>query len=112
MKINVLFLTLLLVLPLSVTAEFKTVALAHEVALSNFRIPASPNSGLGFKTCDTCDMRTVRVTPTTQYNINGHAVPLSDFRVAVFKIRDRSNKILTVLQHLESNTIESVSVTI
>lgn len=112
MNIKSLILAILLGLSLPVAAEFKTVSLAHEVSLSNFRVPPTANSGLGFKTCDECEMRTVRVTPMTQYIINGKALPLKEFRKAIFQVRDRSNHTLTVLQHLESNTIVSVSVTL
>ena len=46
MTIKTLLLATLLGLSLQAVAEFKTVALAHEVRLSNFRVPASPNAGV------------------------------------------------------------------
>ena len=112
MNIRTLLFAILIGFSLPVAAEFKTVSLAHEVALSNFRVPPSQNAGVRFKTCDECEMQTVRSTPLTQYTINGEAVSLKEFRKAVFKVRDRSNNTITVLQHLESNTIVSVSATI
>ena len=111
MNIKSLLFAMLLGFSLPVAAEFKTVSLAHEVALSNFRVPPSLNAGVSFKTCDDCEMQTIRSTPRTQYIINGQPVTLKEFRKAVFKVRDRSNNIVIVLQHLETNTIVSVSVT-
>ena len=112
MNIKTLLVAILLGLSLPLAAEFRTVSLAHEVSLSNFRVPISTNSGISFKNCDDCELRTSRATPQTQYIINGRARPLKEFREMVFQVKDRANNIVTVLQHLETNTIVSVSVTI
>jgi hypothetical protein len=112
MNIKTLLFAILLGFSLTAAAEFRTVSLAHEVALSNFRVPPSLNAGVSFKTCDDCEMQTVRSTPLTQYIVNGQQVTLKEFRKSVFKVRDRSNSTVIVLQHLETNTIVSVSVTI
>jgi hypothetical protein len=112
MNIKTLLIAVLLGLSVPVAAEFTTVSLAHEVALSNFRVPPSDNSAVAFKTCDDCEIQRVRVTVNTQYNINGQSVPLKEFRKTIFQVRDRANNIITVLQHLETNTIVSVSVSI
>ncbi len=112
MNIKSLLFAILLGFSLTAAAEFTTVSLAHEVALSDLRVPTTPNASVSFKTCAECEIQTVRATPMTQYIINGRAVPLKEFREAVFQVRDRSNNIVTVLQHLETNTVVSVSVTI
>lgn len=110
MNIKYFFIAVLLGLSLPAAAEFTTIAEAHEVALSDFRVPATPSSGVIFKICDDCDMMTVRVTPNTQYLINGKSYPLKEFRKRVFDIRDRANTPVTVLHHLESDIVLSVSV--
>lgn len=110
MNIKTLFIAILLGISLPVAAQFRTISLAHEVALSNFRVPVSQNASVMFKICDECDMQASRVTAQTQYIIDGHAVPLREFRKTVFKIRNRAENTIIVLQHLESNTIVSVSV--
>lgn len=110
MNIKTLLLAILLGISLPVAADFKTVSLAHEIQLSNFRVPVTLNSAVAFKTCDECDVQAVRVTPQTQYILNGNPVPLKEFRKTVFKIRDRAHNTVIVLQHLESNTVVSVSV--
>ena len=112
MKIRILFACTLLVLCLPAAAEFKTVSLAYEVTLSDFRVPATPSSGVIFRECEDCEMRTVRVAPQTRYLINGKRVELKEFRKTIFQIRDRQNTFLTILHHLESDVVVSVSVAI
>jgi len=102
----------LLVVSLPAVAEFTTISRAYEVALSDMRVPATPSSGIIFKQCTDCDMMSVRVTPDTQYIVNGKSITLKAFRKAVFQIRDRAAETIIVLHHLESDTIVSVSVTI
>ena len=102
----------LLVVSLPAIAEFTTISRAYEVALSGFRVPATPSSGIIFKECEECDFVTVRVTPNTQYIVNGRSLPLKDFRKAVFQVTHRDTTPVTVLHHLESDTIVSVTVAI
>jgi len=112
MNIKTLLVAILLGLSLPVAAEFRTVSLAHEVSLSNLRMPVSVNAGVAFRPCDDCELTTIRSTPTTLFIVNGRPVPLKEFREMVFQVRDRANNIVTVLEHLETNTLVSVSVTI
>ncbi len=93
-------------------AEFTTVAPAYEISLEEFRLPTSPNSTLSFKRCATCDIQTVRVTNHTQYVLNKEQTKLSDFRRAIARVRDRSNKTIIVKHHLESDTVISVSISL
>ena len=109
-KILIIFATLLL--GMQAGAEFVTVSRAYEVALSDFRVPATPSGGATFRTCSDCDFQTVRVTPLTVYKINGKTLELRKFRERIFRIRDRAPVTVIVLRHLESDTIVSVSVTI
>jgi hypothetical protein len=102
----------LLVVSLPAVAEFTTISKAYEVALSDIRVPATPSSGIIFKACTDCDMTSVRVTPNTQYIVNGKSIELKAFRKAVFQIRDRAAETIIILHHLESDTVVSVSVTI
>lgn len=107
------FLTIaLLVLSLPVAAEFTTVSLAYEIALSDFRVPATPSSGVQFRECEECDHKILRVTPHTRYVVNGQSVDLKEFRKRVFDVRDRAAATVIVLHHLESDTVESVSISI
>ena len=80
--------------------------------LSDFRAPATANGAVAFKECGACERRTVRVTAVTRYAINGKTVRLQEFRKAVTQADDRDEKTVTVLHHLESNTIESLDLLI
>ena len=111
MNIRKVLVTTLLLLSLPAAAEFVTVSKAYEVALSDFRVPATPSSGVQFKECAECDYEIIRVTPNTQYKVNGQSVPLKEFREMVFQVRDRAATMVIVLHHLESDTVEAVSVT-
>ena len=98
----------LALLGLSAAAYSDVVSQAYEVSLSDFRAPATENGGIAFKECPDCDRRIVRVTAGTRYAINGSKVRLKDFRKAIVQADDRAEKTVTVLHHLESNTIESL----
>jgi hypothetical protein len=112
MKIRNIIGVLLLGCSLTAMAEFKTISRAYEIALSNFRVPATPNSGVIIKQCDDCEAVAIRVTPKTEYTINGESVTLKQFRKIIFRIRDREDETIVVLHHLASDTVLSVSVTI
>lgn len=103
---------LLLSLALPAAGEFKTISAAYEVSLSNFRVPAAPNSVAILQKCDDCDQIAIRVTPGTEYTINDDVVTLKQFRKTVFQIRNREDETIIVLHHLASDTVLSVSVTI
>lgn len=107
-----LFAVALLGLGISLTAHGDVVSQAYEVALSDFRAPATENGGVAFKTCSTCERQVVRVTEQTRYAINGKAVRFDDFRKAVTRVRDRDDATVIVLHHLESDTVVSLDVSI
>jgi hypothetical protein len=107
------FVTLALcALSLSAAAQFTTVAPAYEVALKNFRAPATQNGGLAFRQCDTCELQQVRVTPSTTYSINGQSVLLKEFRKALRVADNRKAVTVVVKHHLETDTVVSVSASI
>ena len=93
-----------------VSADIHTVELAHEVRLTDLRMPQSESGTVGFRTCDECDFQTERVTGETRWSLNGRIVRLDDFRVALARIADRSDVYVTVLHHLEDDRITEVSV--
>lgn len=91
-------------------ADMQTIVEAHEVRLSDFRAPASMNGSVSFRTCATCPQRIVPVTPETRFLVNKKAVSLNDFRKALVTVTDRDSEVVIVSEHLESETIRSVSV--
>jgi hypothetical protein len=85
---------------------------AYEVALSNFRAPATTNGGIAFRECDDCERMNVRVTSGTRYTISGRTVRLEDFRKAIANVPNRGGVAVTVVHHLESDTIELINVSL
>ena len=110
MKIRTLFAAVMISLSFSAAADFTTVERAYEVNLATFNVPVTHNGIISFKECDTCEAVSARLTGQTRFIINGKAVELKEFRKSVFQVRDRSSKSVTVLRHLEADTVTSISV--
>ena len=108
MNIKTLIAIVLLGFGLTAAADDEIVSLAYEVNLSEFHAPATANGKASFKECEDCTKHLVRVTEATRYSINGKNVRLADFKEACMLANDRDNKNLTVLHHLESDTIQSI----
>ena len=111
MKFKVLIAALVLGFALPAMADFKTVAEAHEVSLTDLRVPQSESGTVTFKTCDDCSYLTKRVNKDTQWILNGNALPLAKFRRGVLSITDRDAASVTVLHHLERDRVLRVEVT-
>lgn len=94
------------------SADFRTVTRAHEIALSDFRLPVTDSGSVGVKNCAACESRSLRVTTATRYLINGQEVDLREFRRQILQVRDRNSKAVTVMHNLESDTVATVAVSI
>jgi len=105
-------LSFILAISLPAVADFNTVEQAHEVALSDFRMPATGNGKLSFSECNGCVIQSYRVTNRTQYINNDKSMDLTEFRKLLTKARNRDKIMVVVLRHLESDTITSVSVSL
>ena len=112
MKIKILMTALVLALAMPAAAEFTTVQLAHEVALSELRLPSHVSGTIAFKGCSDCAYQTERVSERTRYMVNGRSVPLDKFRGAVSHIRNRNEQYVTVLHHLEDDVVTQVSISL
>ena len=55
-----------------------------------------------------CDPNTGRVTANTEYRINDQSVTLKEFKDRIFTVRNRSDEVVIVLHHLESDTVEKI----
>ena len=109
MHIRRIIASLLVCISLSAAAEFTTIELVYEIALSNLKVPAASTGSLMFKECDDCETLMVRMTRDTQFLVNGENVGLKEFRKNVFQVRDRKAETILVRRHLESDTIMSIS---
>ena len=112
MKFRAFLLAVTVCLSLPALADFRTVAQAYEVPLSGFSVPVTHNGIITFSECATCPSHSGRLTGDTQFIVNGKAVELKEFRKRVLQVRDRAHESVTVLHHLETDTITSVSITI
>lgn len=111
MKHYAKFLTALaLLVSVPAAAQFTTITRAHEVALSDFHMPASPNGSVSFRPCRDCDMLILSVTVATEYVLNGERLELREFRKRLSTVRDRDAVTLTVMHHLETDTVPAVKV--
>lgn len=110
MNIRSMILVFGLSLAFPAAANFEIVSKAHEVSLADLRLPGSTAGTLTFKPCRDCDYQTVRVTAATRYEVNSQSIGLEAFRSQLGSITERREKTVTVLQHLESNTIKAVRV--
>ena len=105
-----LLVLVLLGLSLAAAADFRTISEAYEVALSDLRLPGSENGTLTFRQCSDCEVQTVRVTGKTHYVINDRDFALAEFKEQLKRVRNRQDQNVSVLHHLESNTIKAVKV--
>lgn len=110
MKFRVLIAALVLSLATPAIAQITTVQLAHEVPLSDIRLPQSGVGTLGYKPCPDCEYATTRVSANTRWVLNGQSTTLAKFREGVARITTRDEEYVTVLHHLEDNRITSVSI--
>ena len=105
-----LLVLVLLGLSLAASADFTTITEAYEVVLSDLRLPGGENGTLTFKQCSDCEAQTLRVTSKTRYLINDHDFALAEFKAQLKGVRNRKDQNVSVLHHLESNTIKAVKV--
>lgn len=108
MKSKFLAIAVALVLALPAAAQMETIELAHEVALSELRLPGTESGTIGFKPCEECDYRTERVSSDTVYKVNGKRVSLQAFTEALSGANNRDATFVTVLHHLERDVVTSV----
>ena len=97
------------------TAQFKTVSQAYELSFEQLQVPSSPNGTITFRSCEECEDIVLRATADTRYVYNGEALSLPDFRRMMYRIRSealRSYTAVTVLHHLETDTLVSIKVTL
>ena len=112
MKIRVLIAALIFAIALPAAAQFRQISKAHEVDLASLRLPQSATGTIAFKPCNTCEFVTKHVTEETTWVLNGRTVKFERFRDGLATVTERKDRVVTVLQHLESGRIKRVSFTI
>ena len=112
MNRKILMMAAVLMFALPAAADFQTVSRAYEVALSDLTVPTSQNGRILFKQCSECDTESVRLTPNTQYVVNGRNVRFDRFRNIANETSEAESVPVTVLHHLESGTVVRLSLTV
>ncbi len=110
MRIQRIPVLVLLGLSLAATADFRTITEAYEVDLSDLRLPGSEHGTLTFRQCSDCEAQTLRVTGKTRYLINDRDFALAEFKEQLKRVRNRKEQNVSVLHHLESDTIKAIKV--
>ena len=82
----------------------------YEVSINSLRLPVSPNGTVSLRECDDCDYHSIRVTPKTQYTIDGKYLPLNEFRKAILDLRLRGDITVNVARDEATSTVASVYV--
>ena len=95
---------------LATYGEPRIISRGYELTLADFSPPATENSGVTFKPCPDCEFISTRVGPATRYTLDGRSVQLADLRAELLDVQNKESVTVTVLRHLESNTIVSISI--
>jgi hypothetical protein len=91
-------------------AELKTLVEAKETSTAYLNVPTTENSRLTFKSCDECELISVRLTPATKFYVRGTAMRFADFRAAFNKLKHSKDDYVLVSYETETNTVKSVRV--
>jgi hypothetical protein len=112
MRITAALLTAILYFQSSAFGQFTIVELAHEIPLTEFTVPVTRNGTLNFRQCSDCKQFSARMTPQTRFIVNDQDVDLKEFRERVLALGRSEEHVLTILQHVEKNTVTFISISI
>ena len=110
MRFSILIAAIIFALSAPGMAQFRTIAEAHEVRLSDLRLPQSQDGTVACRTCDACPYETRLVSNDVQWVLDGRILPFEEFRRNLAAVRDPENTPAMVLHHLESDRVTRVSV--
>ena len=112
MKLKLATIVAFLICSWPAMGQFQVIELAHEVPLSQFTVPVTRNGILNFRSCDDCQSFSARLTPETRFIVNQRDVELREFRQQVMALGKPDDHYLTILQHVEKNTITFISISL
>lgn len=110
MRFAVILATVTFALSLPSMAQFRTIAEAYEIRLSDLRLPQSESGTVAYKTCDACAYESKLVSSDVQWILDGRSLPFDEFRRNLAAVKDEENTSVTVLHHIESDRVTRVSV--
>ena len=108
--IKTLAIAVALIFSISAYAEGMPPSKTFEISIFSVRMPVSENGTISIRECDDCDYHSLRVTPDTQYLLNGKAMKLERFRQALTEMRQRGDTTVNIKRDDTSNTVANVRV--
>lgn len=81
-----------------------------EALVTTVRMPLSSSGTITLRECRKCEVQSIRVTPNTQYRINGERMLLEPFRHAVQGLQSSGEHIINVRRDEASQTVASIFV--
>jgi len=93
-------------------ADFVTISRAYELEPEFVNIPLSPSSSILFSNCAGCGTTSGQLTAQTRFRVDGKTVDFVEFCDALRLAKQTENSGVFLQHHLESNEIESVSVSL
>lgn len=106
--IKIISLAFMLVFSSSAFANDVPATNTFEVSAKSLRLPVSANGTVSLRQCDDCDYHAIRVTPDTQYKINGKHLQLAEFRKAILELKLRKDFTVNVTRDDATSTVASV----
>ncbi len=108
--IKIMAIAVALLFSISAYTEGVPPSKTFEVSIFSVRMPVSENGTISIRECDNCDYHSLRVTPETQYLLNGKAMKLDRFRKALTDLRQQGDTTVNVKRDDTSNTVVNVRV--
>jgi hypothetical protein len=112
MKYKIIITALTVVFTLPALADFVTISRAYELEPEHVNVPLSPSSSMLFSNCDECETTSGQLTAQTLFSVDGETVDFEDFCNALRLAKQSEHSGVFLQHHLESNAIESVSVSL
>ncbi len=105
---KLLIIAVLLSSPFAVLAQDVPKTETFEVSIFDIRLPRSAGGTVGFKPCDECDYRRIRVTPRTEFVVDGKHLKYKQFLNAVETIRQGGDKTVNVVREELTGTVSRI----
>ena len=109
-SIRTLFATVVLLAAGAASAQNLPASTTFEVLMKNFSFADTAVGAVSFKQCDDCDYQRLRLTPRSEYSINGERMRFEEFQSAVadFRANDGDDINVNVRRDDASGTVASV----
>lgn len=100
-----------LVASLPAAAEMAPVTTGDEVQLAWVTLPVNTVGRVIYRTCDTCERKSARVNPATEYYFNDRRYELDEFRKLVAGVRNRQVSDAFIGVYVDTGFVAEIYVT-